>query len=257
MYVCVHRSTLPCQLLSAFLEVPGGLSGFPGWSWLGWHLEDWSVMACRVVLCSSSHSYCPSVLRSPLSLCFLVLCLSGFSLQLSHLSLSVTLLYVFFLLSVLCTHLVPSLSHFHFLSPLPGFFFSPLSLAPSIIFLSIAYKRSITLTFSLTHTPFFLFSHLSAALLPLLSLSSISRSVSVSGVTVLGRPPRGARLPPLLHVGRRGGEGARPLHQPGWPSLKVQRAVRGQGEQPEVKRWRRTYNTAMMKGDIYTAGGLI
>ena len=70
--VCV-RSARRCQLLSAFLEVPGGPAGFPGWSWLGWHLEDWSVMACRALLLSSSHSHCPSRPRRTLPLFFPVL----------------------------------------------------------------------------------------------------------------------------------------------------------------------------------------
>lgn len=69
-------------------------------------------MACRAPLLSSSHSHCPSLPRSTLPLFFSVL------LSLKIYSLVVTPFSFCHFLHVLCTHL-PSLSHFHFPSPLP------------------------------------------------------------------------------------------------------------------------------------------
>lgn len=69
-------------------------------------------MACRAPLLSSSHSHCPSLPRSTLPLFFSVL------LSLKIYSLVVTPFSFCHFLHVLCAHL-PSLSHFHFPSPLP------------------------------------------------------------------------------------------------------------------------------------------
>jgi len=113
-------SHVSCYLFS--WRSQGVLLGFPGWSWLCWHLEARSVMAFRVVVYRSSHNYCPSLLCSSLSRALLLLrCLSRCRLWLSHLSLA-------------ATHRVPSLSH------LPPF--------------SHTYRHSVTRSLSHTLIPF-------------------------------------------------------------------------------------------------------
>lgn len=112
-------------------------------------------MACRGVPCSNSHS-CTQLCSSVPS--FLALCLSRFTLQLSHLSLPVTL--CFFFLFVLCTQLTPSLSHFHFVSLLPSFvilslfllsfFFSHTSTLPLCPLSLFASHKSIFVFFSVS-----------------------------------------------------------------------------------------------------------
>ncbi len=160
-------------------------------------------MACRAVLCSSSHSYCPSLLYFSPSL-FSVLCLSRFGLWVSHLSLN-------FLCFFFCSFLHSSCSiSVSFSLPAPS-----CSLFLSIHYLSFSHIQAL----SPSHTLLVSLSLSRSMLHPL----SPSLSLSVGGVTVLGRPPRGARLPQLLHVGRR----ERPLHQLGWPPLRLHCAVRG------------------------------
>lgn len=178
---CKWQLSSPMSVAICFPGVPGGgLAGFPGWSWLCWHLEDWSVMACRAVLRCSSHSYCPSLLYFSLPLFF-----QSFVSQ-DLVSGCHTFLSIFFLFYSFCTHRVPSRSHFHFLFPLALF----------LSYLSFSHIQA----HSLPHTYSFVSFSLSCSM-----FHSLSPSLSVDGVTVLGRPPQGARLPQLLHVGRRGG----------------------------------------------------
>lgn len=139
-------------------------------------------MACRAVKCSSSHSYCPSLHRSSLPL----FCLSRFSLWLSHLSPSVTSLHVFFL-PVLCTYLVPSVS---FSLSVPSCLTVSSSPHPIIFCFS---SQVLCQPLYLTRL---LFSPSCSTFHPL------SPSLSVGGVTALGRPPWGACLPWRLHFGR-------------------------------------------------------
>lgn len=135
MYACNASKTLQCQLLSVFPEVPRGLSDFPGWSWLGWHLEDWSAMAFRGVKCSSSHSYCPSLLGASLPLLFFFFsqdliwfrfscCYSFLPLSISclfssctpHLSCSICLIFISHSTLSLSIHSLHSIFLHHFLT---------------------------------------------------------------------------------------------------------------------------------------------
>lgn len=98
-------------------------------------------MACRAVKCSSSHSYCPSLLHSSLPL----FCLSRFSLWLSHLSPSVTSLHVFF--SSCTLHLSCSVCLIFTFRPV---LLNSLFVSPSHY---ILFFLTSTLSASLPHTP--------------------------------------------------------------------------------------------------------
>lgn len=113
-------------------------------------------MACRGVPCSNSHS-CTQLCSSVRS--FLALCLSRFTLQLSHLSLSVTLFFFFLYSALSLLHLCliftlcPSCPALSFLALfLLSFFFShssTLSLCPPSLFAS---HKSIFVFFSVSST---------------------------------------------------------------------------------------------------------
>lgn len=87
---------------------------------------------------------------------------------------------------------------------------------------------------------------------------SLPACLSVAGVTVLGRPPQGARLPQLLHVWRLGLMGVRDLctNQTESPLSSTVQSV-GRREQQEVKHSRKSYSVVMMQGDIYIVRALI
>lgn len=150
------RSALPCQLLSTFLEFPGGVllasQGGPDrvdiWRTGLW----WPVGVFHAATVTAALSFAPLFLLfwpfvSPdlLSSCHTFLSLS---------------LYVFFFLFVLCTQLTPSLSHFHFVSLLPSFvilslfllsfFFSHTSTLPLCPLSLFASHKSIFVFFSVS-----------------------------------------------------------------------------------------------------------
>ena len=190
------------------------------------------MMACRAAMCSSSHSYCPSLLCpslplfffGPLSLQIQSLTVTPFSL--CHLTLCFFLLHSSFSISISFSLPAPP-SQPHLSS-----FFSHSSIPPSF-------------HDCLTHCPSLIFQSFVCSFYPTLSVSSVT-----SGQATLRSP-----LP--QHVGKSGGK-ARDLciNQVDPAPSSSTRQKEGKREQAEVKHSGRTQTVAMEQDEIYTVGAL-